>query len=126
MIRAHTRAAWARLRFDDPHQAGRRTALLALALVAVVPGVSRAYQVDSAAEIVPAETYALQPTVVDGALAAVDGVGRAWLAVCGWVPEGVAMALLAGLLLAYYGLAVEWLWPHVRAAHQTAAEEAST
>jgi len=126
MIHAHAARAWARARFDSPHQAGRRTALLAVALVAVVPGVSRAYQVDSAAEIVPAETYALQPTVVDGALAAVDGVGRAWLAVCGWVPEGVAMALLAGLLLAYYGLVVEWLWPHVRAAHQTAAEETST
>lgn len=126
MMRAHARALWGRLRFDDHHQAGRRTALLALALVAVVPGVSRAYQADSAAEIVPAETYALQPTAVDGALAAVDGVGRAWLALAGWVPEGVAMALLAGLLLAYYGLAVEWLWPHVRAAHQTAAEEAST
>jgi hypothetical protein len=126
MMRAHARAVWSWARFDGPHQAGRRTALLALALVAVVPGVSRAYQVDSAAEIVPAETYALQPTVVDGALAAVDGVGRAWLAVFGWVPEVVAMALLTGLLLAYYGLAVDWLWPHVRAAHQTAAEEAST
>jgi len=126
MIRAHAARAWARARFDSPHQAGRRTALLAVALVAVVPGVSRAYQVDSATEIVPAETYAFQPTVVDGALAAVDGVGRAWLAVFGWVPEVVAMALLTGLLLAYYGLAVAWLWPHVRAAHQTAAEEAST
>jgi len=126
MMRAHARALWARLRFDGPHQAGRRTALLALAVVAIVPGVSRAYQVDSAAEIVPPETYAAQPTVVDGALAAVDGVGRAWLAAGGWVPEVVAMGLLTTLLVGYYGLALNWLWPHLRAAHQAAAEEAST
>jgi len=126
MMRAHARALWARLRFDDHHQAGRRTALLALAVVVVVPGVSRAYEVDSAAEIVPAETYGLQPTVVDGALAAVDGVGRAWLAVAGWVPEVVAMALLTALLVAYYALALDWLWPHLRAAHQATSEEAST
>lgn len=110
------RAAIERIRFDEPARATRVSVAWAVALVPVLTGLSRATEVESAAEIVPMSRYEtllaadaglfetlVQIGLIVPLLAVSDAIGRLWLAVLGWVPAPAANAFLtaaaAGLWL---------------------------
>jgi hypothetical protein len=114
-------------RFDGPGEATRVSVVAALLLIPTLLGIHRAYDAETAAEVVPASVYARHTgdfatvgEAVVGLLfrtplvAASDAIGRLWLAVAGWVPEPAAYALLAGLLAAHWLLALDWGWRTAR------------
>jgi hypothetical protein len=128
MMRAHARAAWARLRFDTPRQASVRSALLAAVLAVSMTGIARSYRAETAGEIIPPELYAEfggagADWLVVAWLAASDGVGRVWLAGASWVPEAAAWVVLGAVLLVYYAATLEFGWRAMEEVHELADSE---
>lgn len=115
------RAAIERVRFDGPQRATRVSVVWAAALVPLLTGVSRAYEAESAAEIVPMARYETLLTVDAGLfetlaqiglvvplLAVSDAAGRLWLAVLGWVPEPAANAALVAAVAGIWLLTMDF------------------
>ena len=121
MTASRIRAGVERVRFSTPAQAGQRSLLWAALLVPFLHGSTRAYDVDSAAEIVPMARYQefLTGGGVDGIvqllfvvplLAVTDAVGRIWYATLLWVPEGLTTLLFVAVVGGFWLLCIDFGW----------------